>query len=106
MENRSAFSPKRVLPPELGASIAELIQHYLVMLRGLPDVLQEGHSFVIKGFCKAIIDEIKEEGKSAKSVKAKGWECHLSGEVLDKHDEKCMTQEVAAASAATAPIKE
>ncbi|KAK9681768.1 hypothetical protein RND81_10G026400 [Saponaria officinalis] len=68
----------------------------------LPDLFREGHSVVVEGFVKPLTDEIKTSGMSAKSkeitAKARSGDCYFSAtEVLAKHDEKYMPQEVAAA---------
>ena len=80
--------------------ITDLVTDILVKYRGsLPDLFREGHSVVVEGFVKPFTDEIKNEDVSAKSVsgKARSGECYFSAtEVLAKHDEKYMPQEVAA----------
>lgn len=80
--------------------ITDLITDMLVRYQGsLPDLFREGHSVVVEGFVKPFTDEIKKDN-SAKSVsgKARSGECYFSAtEVLAKHDEKYMPQEVAAA---------
>lgn len=80
--------------------ITDLITDILVRYQGsLPDLFREGHSVVVEGFVKPFSDEIRKE-VSSKSVsgKARSAECYFSAtEVLAKHDEKYMPQEVAAA---------
>jgi cytochrome c-type biogenesis protein CcmE len=85
---------------EMEFVITDLITDILVRYEGsLPDLFREGHSVVVEGFVKPITDEIKKE-VSLKSVseKARSLDCYFSAtEVLAKHDEKYMPQEVAAA---------
>ena len=80
--------------------ITDLVTDILVKYRGsLPDLFREGHSVVVEGFVKPFTDEIKNEVVSVRSVakKARSGECYFSAtEVLAKHDEKYMPQEVAA----------
>jgi|UniRef100_A0A2N9I4U8 cytochrome c-type biogenesis protein CcmE len=86
--------------PDMEFVITDLVTDILVKYRGsLPDLFREGHSVVVEGFVKPFTDEIKNEVVSAKSVsgKARSGECYFSAtEVLAKHDEKYMPQEVAA----------
>ncbi|KAK4763586.1 hypothetical protein SAY87_013024 [Trapa incisa] len=86
--------------PYMEFVVTDLITDILVRYEGsLPDLFREGHSVVAEGFLKPFTDDIKRE-VSAKGVseKARGLECYLSAiEVLAKHDEKYMPQEVAAA---------
>ncbi|XP_061355117.1 cytochrome c-type biogenesis protein CcmE homolog, mitochondrial [Gastrolobium bilobum] len=86
--------------PEVEFVVTDLITDIVVRYEGsLPDLFREGHSVVVEGFVKPITEEIKKEvsGKSV-SGKAKSGECYFSAaEVLAKHDEKYMPQEVAAA---------
>ncbi|GMY16320.1 cytochrome c-type biogenesis protein CcmE homolog, mitochondrial [Fagus crenata] len=86
--------------PDMEFVITDLVTDILVKYRGsLPDLFREGHSVVVEGFVKPFTDEIKNEDVSAKSVsgKARSGECYFSAtEVLAKHDEKYMPQEVAA----------
>ncbi|KAF7824194.1 cytochrome c-type biogenesis protein CcmE-like protein, mitochondrial-like [Senna tora] len=86
--------------PEMEFVITDLITDMLVRYQGsLPDLFREGHSVVVEGFVKPFTEEIKKE-VSAKSVsgKARSVDCYFSAtEVLAKHDEKYMPQEVAAA---------
>ena len=85
---------------EMEFVITDLITDILVRYQGsLPDLFREGHSVVVEGFVKPFTDEIKKENP-AKNVsgKARSIECYFSAtEVLAKHDEKYMPQEVAAA---------
>ncbi|KAM7497224.1 hypothetical protein LguiA_021638 [Lonicera macranthoides] len=85
---------------EMEFVITDLITDILVRYQGsLPDLFREGHSVVVEGFVKPFTDEIKKEN-SAKNIseKARSIECYFSAtEVLAKHDEKYMPQEVAAA---------
>lgn len=65
----------------------------------LPDLFREGHSVVVEGFVKPFTDDVRKE-VSSKSVsgKARSAECYFAAtEVLAKHDEKYMPQEVATA---------
>ncbi|XP_031376289.1 cytochrome c-type biogenesis protein CcmE homolog, mitochondrial-like [Punica granatum] len=86
--------------PEMEFVITDLITDILVRYQGsLPDLFREGHSVVVEGFVKPITDDVKKE-VSARSVsgKARSGQCYFSAtEVLAKHDEKYMPQEVAAA---------
>lgn len=86
--------------PEMEFVVTDLITDILVRFDGsLPDLFREGHSVVVEGFVRPMTDEIKKE-VSAKGVsgKARSGECYFSAtEVLAKHDEKYMPQEVAAA---------
>ncbi|KAK9672775.1 hypothetical protein RND81_12G124000 [Saponaria officinalis] len=83
--------------------VTDLITDMLVRYQGsLPDLFREGHSVVVEGFVKPLTDEIKTSKMSAKSkditAKARSGDCYFSAtEVLAKHDEKYMPQEVAAA---------
>ncbi|XVE97122.1 hypothetical protein REPUB_Repub02eG0283500 [Reevesia pubescens] len=85
---------------EMEFVITDLITDILVRFEGsLPDLFREGHSVVVEGFVKPFTEEIKRD-VSLKSVsaKARSLECYFSAtEVLAKHDEKYMPQEVAAA---------
>ncbi|KAM7461568.1 hypothetical protein LguiA_029689 [Lonicera macranthoides] len=85
---------------EMEFVITDLITDILVRYQGsLPDLFREGHSVVVEGFVKPFTDDIKKENL-AKSVseKARSIECYFSAtEVLAKHDEKYMPQEVAVA---------
>ncbi|XP_021906120.1 uncharacterized protein LOC110820828 [Carica papaya] len=86
--------------PEMEFVITDLVTDILVRYQGsLPDLFREGHSVVVEGFVKPFTNEIK-NGASRKSVsgKARSGDCYFSAtEVLAKHDEKYMPQEVAAA---------
>lgn len=86
--------------PEMEFVVTDLITDILVRYEGpLPDLFREGHSVVVEGFVKPFTDEIRKE-ESARSVagKARSLDCYFSAiEVLAKHDEKYMPQEVAAA---------
>lgn len=86
--------------PEMEFVITDLITDMLVRYQGsLPDLFREGHSVVVEGFVKPFTDEIRKE-VSSKSVsgKARSVDCYFSAtEVLAKHDEKYMPQEVASA---------
>ncbi|GMH12389.1 hypothetical protein Nepgr_014230 [Nepenthes gracilis] len=89
---------------EMEFVITDLITDILVRYQGsLPDLFREGHSAVVEGFVKPFTDEIKREpfasgkGKEVRA-KARSGDCYFSAtEVLAKHDEKYMPQEVAAA---------
>jgi cytochrome c-type biogenesis protein CcmE len=85
--------------PEMEFVVSDLITDILVKYQGsLPDLFREGHSVVVEGFIKPFTEEVRRE-VSAKSVsgKARSGECYFSAtEVLAKHDEKYMPQEVAA----------
>ncbi|KAG2329236.1 hypothetical protein Bca4012_021126 [Brassica carinata] len=85
---------------EMEFVITDLITDILVRYKGsLPDLFREGHSVVVEGFIKPFSDEVRKE-VSTKPVsgKARGLDCYFSAtEVLAKHDEKYMPQEVAAA---------
>lgn len=86
--------------PEMEFVVTDLITDILVRHEGsLPDLFREGHSVVVEGFVKPFTDEIRKEvSKKSISEKARSRECYLSAiEVLAKHDEKYMPQEVAAA---------
>ncbi|KAF4361623.1 hypothetical protein F8388_007639, partial [Cannabis sativa] len=86
--------------PEIEFVVTDLITDILVRYQGaLPDLFREGHSAVVEGFVKPITDEIRNE-VSAKNVseKARSGDCYfMATEVLAKHDEKYMPQEVASA---------
>ena len=85
---------------EMEFIVTDLITDILVRYEGpLPDLFREGHSVVVEGFVKPFTEEIRKE-ESARSVagKARSLDCYFSAiEVLAKHDEKYMPQEVAAA---------
>ncbi|KAF8099787.1 hypothetical protein N665_0237s0041 [Sinapis alba] len=85
---------------EMEFVITDLITDILVRYKGsLPDLFREGHSVVVEGFIKPFSEEVRKE-VSTKPVsgKARGLDCFFSAtEVLAKHDEKYMPQEVAAA---------
>ncbi|KAK8617287.1 hypothetical protein V6N13_080204 [Hibiscus sabdariffa] len=85
---------------EMEFVITDLITDILVRYEGsLPDLFREGHSVVVEGFVKPFTEEIKREVSSRSvSTKARSGDCYFSAtEVLAKHDEKYMPQEVAAA---------
>ncbi|XP_030458416.2 cytochrome c-type biogenesis protein CcmE homolog, mitochondrial [Syzygium oleosum] len=86
--------------PVMEFVITDLITDMLVRYQGsLPDLFREGHSVVVEGFVKPFTDDVRKE-VSSKSVsgKARSAECYFAAtEVLAKHDEKYMPQEVAAA---------
>ncbi|KAJ0253583.1 Cytochrome c-type biogenesis protein CcmE [Hirschfeldia incana] len=85
---------------EMEFVITDLITDILVRYKGsLPDLFREGHSVVVEGFIKPFSDEVRKEvSTKAVSGKARGLDCFFSAtEVLAKHDEKYMPQEVAAA---------
>ncbi|XP_057953587.1 cytochrome c-type biogenesis protein CcmE homolog, mitochondrial [Malania oleifera] len=87
--------------PEMEFVVSDLITDILVRYQGsLPDLFREGHSVVVEGFVKPITDEIRNSHSETKGVsdKARSGDCYFSAtEVLAKHDEKYMPQEVAAA---------
>ncbi|KAJ9697467.1 hypothetical protein PVL29_009332 [Vitis rotundifolia] len=89
-----------VSSPDMEFVVTDLITDILVRYDGaLPDLFREGHSVVVEGFVKPFTDEIRKD-ESARSVagKARSMDCYFSAiEVLAKHDEKYMPQEVAAA---------
>lgn len=89
-----------VSSPEMEFVVTDLITDILVRYQGsLPDLFREGHSVVVEGFVKPFTDELRKE-VSTKSVsgKARSVGCYFSAtEVLAKHDEKYMPQEVATA---------
>ncbi|XP_010503880.1 PREDICTED: uncharacterized protein LOC104781012 [Camelina sativa] len=85
---------------EMEFVITDLITDILVRYKGsLPDLFREGHSVVVEGFIKPYTDEVRKEvSTKAVSKKARNLDCFFSAtEVLAKHDEKYMPQEVAAA---------
>ncbi|XP_022744371.1 uncharacterized protein LOC111295233 [Durio zibethinus] len=85
---------------EMEFVITDLITDILVRYEGsLPDLFREGHSVVVEGFVKPFTEEIKRDVSSRSvSSKARNGDCYFSAtEVLAKHDEKYMPQEVAAA---------
>lgn len=92
--------------PEMEFVITDLITDILVKFEGsLPDLFREGHSVVVEGFIKPFTEEMKKrnevilkENKLMVTEKARSGECYFEAtEVLAKHDEKYMPQEVAAA---------
>ncbi|KAJ8448607.1 hypothetical protein Cgig2_010494 [Carnegiea gigantea] len=89
--------------PEMEFVVTDLITDILVRYQGsLPDLFREGHSVVVEGFVKPLTDEIRAVGMSEKckevTAKARSGEYYFAAtEVLAKHDEKYMPQEVAAA---------
>ncbi|GAB2213881.1 hypothetical protein Droror1_Dr00018205 [Drosera rotundifolia] len=91
--------------PEMEFVVTDLVTDILVRYQGsLPDLFREGHSVVVEGFVKPFTDDMRREGEGAAgkskeiNIKAKSGECYFSAtEVLAKHDEKYMPQEVAAA---------
>ncbi|RZC77465.1 hypothetical protein C5167_001644 [Papaver somniferum] len=82
--------------------VTDLITDILVRYEGsLPDLFREGHSAIVEGAIFPLTDEIRKElasnGKSI-SEKATTMDYYFNGsEVLAKHDDKYMPQEVAAA---------
>jgi len=85
---------------EMEFVITDLITDILVRYKGsLPDLFREGHSVVVEGFIKPYTDEVRKEVSTKPiSKKARNLDCFFSAtEVLAKHDEKYMPQEVAAA---------
>ncbi|MBA0608151.1 hypothetical protein Godav_020394 [Gossypium davidsonii] len=85
---------------EMEFVITDLITDILVRYEGsLPDLFREGHSVVVEGFVKPFTEEIKRDVSTrGVSSKARSGDCYFSAtEVLAKHDEKYMPQEVAAA---------
>ncbi|KAH9607366.1 hypothetical protein KSS87_020137 [Heliosperma pusillum] len=88
---------------EMEFVVTDLVTDILVRYQGsLPDLFREGHSVVVEGFVKPFTDELKTPAGSEKSkevtAKARSGDCYFSAsEVLAKHDEKYMPQEVAAA---------
>lgn len=89
-----------VSSPEMEFVVTDLVTDILVRYQGsLPDLFREGHSVVVEGFVKPTTEEIK-NAKTEKSVSenARSRDCYFAAtEVLAKHDEKYMPQEVAAA---------
>ncbi|KAJ4970689.1 hypothetical protein NE237_003788 [Protea cynaroides] len=88
--------------PEMEFVVTDLITDILVRYQGsLPDLFREGHSVVVEGFVRPFMEEPKEKLASARkpvSAKALSGDCFFAAtEVLAKHDEKYMPQEVAAA---------
>ncbi|XP_039047686.1 cytochrome c-type biogenesis protein CcmE homolog, mitochondrial-like [Hibiscus syriacus] len=85
---------------EMEFVITDLITDILVRHEGsLPDLFRDRHSVVVEGFVKPFTEEIKRDVSSRSvSTKARSGDCYFSAtEVLAKHDEKYMPQEVAAA---------
>ncbi|KAJ8770153.1 hypothetical protein K2173_011488 [Erythroxylum novogranatense] len=85
---------------EMEFVITDLMTDILVRYEGsLPDLFREGHSVVVEGFVKPLTEELREKvGPQSVSAKARSQDCYFSAiEVLAKHDEKYMPQEVAAA---------
>ncbi|KAJ4841856.1 hypothetical protein Tsubulata_030811 [Turnera subulata] len=86
--------------PEMEFVITDLVTDILVRYQGsLPDLFREGHSVVVEGFVRPFTEETRgSAGKKGVSDKARQGECYFeAAEVLAKHDEKYMPQEVAAA---------
>ncbi|XP_043690703.1 cytochrome c-type biogenesis protein CcmE homolog, mitochondrial [Telopea speciosissima] len=88
--------------PEMEFVVTDLITDILVRYQGsLPDLFREGHSVVVEGFVRPFGEEPKEKLASTGrrvSAKALSGDCYFAAtEVLAKHDEKYMPQEVAAA---------
>lgn len=82
--------------------VTDLITDILVKYQGsLPDLFREGHSVVVEGFIKPYTEENRQScASSGKKIaeKATQLDCYFSAtDVLAKHDEKYMPQEVAAA---------
>ncbi|KAL9676804.1 hypothetical protein QQ045_005024 [Rhodiola kirilowii] len=86
--------------PEMEFVVTDLITDILVKYQGsLPDLFREGHSVVVEGFVNPMTDGIRKE-VSTKNVaeKARTLDCYFTAsDVLAKHDEKYMPQEVAQA---------
>lgn len=92
--------------PEMEFVITDLMTDMLVKYEGsLPDLFREGHSVVVEGFVRPFSEEdnnknsTSNHGKAFRvSEKARSGECYFKAtEVLAKHDEKYMPQEVATA---------
>ncbi|CAN0902094.1 Cytochrome c-type biogenesis protein CcmE homolog, mitochondrial [Linum grandiflorum] len=86
--------------PETEFVVTDLITDIMVRFKGaLPDLFREGHSVVVEGFVRPMTEELKNEtGSKSVSEKARSSDVFFSAtEVLAKHDEKYMPQEVAAA---------
>jgi cytochrome c-type biogenesis protein CcmE len=85
--------------PEMEFVVTDLITDVLVRYDGaLPDLFREGHSVVVEGFLKPFADDIRRDDGRKVAEKAQECACFLRGtEVLAKHDEKYMPQEVAEA---------
>jgi len=86
--------------PEMEFVVTDLITDILVKYEGsLPDLFREGHSVVVEGFMRELDDKVRKEvGLKNVSGKARSGECYFKAfDVLAKHDEKYMPQEVAAA---------
>jgi cytochrome c-type biogenesis protein CcmE len=85
--------------PEMEFVVTDLITDVLVRYDGaLPDLFREGHSVVVEGFLKPFTDDIRRDDGRKVAEKARECACFLRGtEVLAKHDEKYMPQEVAEA---------
>lgn len=88
--------------PYMEFIVTDLITDILVKYQGsLPDLFREGHSVVVEGFIKPYSEENRESCASAGrkvAEKATSLDCYFSAtDVLAKHDEKYMPQEVAAA---------
>ncbi|KAF9606223.1 hypothetical protein IFM89_023806 [Coptis chinensis] len=91
-----------VSSPEMEFIVTDLLTDILVKYQGsLPDLFREGHSVVVEGFIKPHNEESKDEcASNGKKFAEKAMElgCYFSAtDVLAKHDEKYMPQEVAAA---------
>ncbi|CAM8886678.1 hypothetical protein QQ045_025301 [Rhodiola kirilowii] len=86
--------------PEMEFVVTDLITDILVKYKGsLPDLFREGHSVVVEGFINPMTDDIRKE-VSTKNIaeKARTLDCYFTAsDVLAKHDEKYMPQEVAQA---------
>ncbi|EXC21512.1 Cytochrome c-type biogenesis protein CcmE [Morus notabilis] len=85
--------------PEIEFIVTDLITDILVRYDvPLLDLFREGHSVVVEGFVKPIMDEIRSEVMPKNvSEKAKSKDCYfVATRVLVKHDEKYMPMEVVA----------
>ncbi|XP_051141553.1 cytochrome c-type biogenesis protein CcmE homolog, mitochondrial [Andrographis paniculata] len=91
---------------EIHFVITDLLTDILVKYEGsLPDLFREGHSVVVEGFVRPVVEEIKKKeeanlnsNKLGVMAKARNLDCYfMATDVLAKHDEKYMPAEVAAA---------
>ncbi|CAH9103340.1 unnamed protein product [Cuscuta epithymum] len=92
--------------PEMEFVVTDLLTDILVKYEGsLPDLFREGHSVVVEGFIKPFSEEMRKkdegvvrENRLKVTEKARSGDFFFeASEVLAKHDEKYMPQEVAAA---------
>ncbi|CAH9072265.1 unnamed protein product [Cuscuta europaea] len=92
--------------PEMEFVVTDLLTDILVKYEGsLPDLFREGHSVVVEGFIKPFSEEMRKKDEGAVrenrlmvTEKARSGDFYFeASEVLAKHDEKYMPQEVAAA---------